>query len=268
MVGPPRDMAVITLTTDFGSDSPYVAQMKASIYSLAPQANVVDVTHSIAAQDIQQGALVLADTAFYFPAGTIHVAVVDPGVGTQRAIVAAQIDEHWFVAPDNGLLTGVANGREITALRRAENARLWRHPVSSTFHGRDIMAPVAAHLSLGVAPQEIGPSHEDLARIDWPACEIDEKQITGQVIFIDSFGNLVTNIFRTDLKNWQRGRDCTIRCGKHALDNTSTTYAARPAGEIVALLGSSERLEIAVVAGNAAVKLSVDRGEQVTVTAT
>ena len=257
-------MSLITLTTDFGSDSPYVAQMKGSIYGLAPQANVVDVTHSIAAQDIQYGALVLADSAFCFPQGTIHVAVVDPGVGTERAIVAARIDGQWFVAPDNGLLTGVAKGRNCTVLRRVENEKLWRVPVANTFHGRDIIAPVAAHLHLGIAPEEIGPPQTELQRIAWPTCELDGDQIIGEVVSVDSFGNLITNIFHADVANWLQGRACEIRIAAHGLNVIRQTYGQGPPGELIALFGSSQRMEIAIVHGSASTQLGVGRGETVT----
>lgn len=256
---------MITLTTDFGADSPYVAQMKASIYGIAPSANVVDVTHSIGPQDVMHGALVWADTAFQFPAGTIHVNVVDPGVGTGRAILLAQIDDHWFIGPDNGLLTGVAHGRSIAALRRVENDRYWRTHVSATFHGRDIMAPVAAHLSLGAKPGDIGPAFENLTQIPWPTCQFDNQRITGEVVMVDSFGNLITNIFRSDLDNIQPDHQLQIHCAGRVINGVCQTYAEQPAGETVALLGSSDRLEIAVVSGNASTALGIGRREPVTV---
>ena len=256
---------MITLTTDFGADSPYVAQMKGSIFRVAPNATIVDITHSIGAQDVTHGALVWADTAFQFPAGSIHVAVVDPGVGTERSIVLASIDGHWFIAPDNGLLTGVAQGRDIEQLRRVENRQLWREPVSDTFHGRDIMGPVAAHLTLGTSPEEVGPAHEKLNQIPWPTCKFEQGHITGEVVMVDSFGNLITNIFRSDLDNLPANQEISIRCAGQVINGICRTYAEHSPSDFIALFGSSDRLEIAVVSGNASHVLGIERGESVTV---
>ena len=257
-------MTHITLTTDFGVDSYYVAQMKASIYSIAQDINVVDLSHSIPAQDVFQGALVLADTAFHFPADTIHVAVVDPGVGTERSVLAVQIEDHWFIAPDNGLLTGVMREREITESRQVTNPALWRETVSSTFHGRDIMAPVAAHLAVGTPSQEIGPHHGKLVELPWPVCQCgNEDRLIGEVVTVDSFGNLITNIFKSDVAAWSIGRNYSIAIGDRIINGFCDCYGHRTAGELVALFGSSDRLEIAVVSGNAAELLGNGLGEQI-----
>ncbi|HPP53751.1 MAG TPA: SAM-dependent chlorinase/fluorinase, partial [Thermoguttaceae bacterium] len=151
-------MGIITLTTDFGVESPYVAAMKGVIFSLNPAAVVVDLSHAIPPQNIRQAAIVLEEVAPYYPAGSIHVVVVDPGVGTDRALVYARIGEQHYLAPDNGVLSRLVwLGWVPEEVRRLENPRFWRHPVSRTFHGRDILAPSAAYLSLGVSPAELGP---------------------------------------------------------------------------------------------------------------
>jgi len=258
-------LPIITLTTDFGADSAYVAQMKASIYNIAPAANVVDITHSIPAQNIQAGAVVLQDTAFQFPPGSIHVVVVDPGVGSQREIVAASIDGHWFVAPDNGVLTGVARERAPKELRCVSSTRLWRAEVSNTFHGRDIMAPVAAHLSIGVTPEEIGPLKHQLHRLPWPEPSVDEDRLIGEVVYIDSFGNLITNISRQDSATWTQSQDVLVECGGRVINSISKTYADQPPNSLVALFGSSARLEIATVNGNAAEATGIVPGSEVVV---
>jgi S-adenosyl-L-methionine hydrolase (adenosine-forming) len=256
---------MITLTTDFGVDSPYVAQMKAAILTIAPEVMIVDVTHSIGPQNVMEGAIVLTDTAFHFPAGAIHVAVVDPGVGTDRAIVAAHIEGQWFVAPDNGLLTGVAAGREIAELRTVFNPQLWRQTVSSTFHGRDMMAPVAAHLSRGIAAEELGPPRDGFERLDWPIACQEADRVTGKVIYIDSFGNLMTNLTREQVQPMLNRGDVHIYCGERSIQGVSATYGENAAGQLVALFGSSDRLELAVVGTNAAKATGIAVGETVVV---
>lgn len=260
--------AIITLTTDFGADSPYVAQMKASIYAVSPATTIVDVTHSIPPQDVMSGAMVLADTAFHFPPGTVHVAVVDPGVGTQRGIVAACIDQQWFVSPDNGLLTAVEEDRKISELRAVENERLWREAISHTFHGRDIMAPVAAHLASGVDPQQIGPLHAKLTRLPWSSPKVGDRQVEGEVVFIDSFGNALTNIRRRHVEKLSdTATDFSVTCCDHVLVCLSKTYGESPPQTPVALLGSSDRLEIALVNGSAARTLGISVGQKVVLNA-
>jgi len=187
-------MPVITLTTDFGTDSPYVAAMKGTILSINPDATLVDITHAIPPQDVRRGSIVLEGVAERFPAGTIHVAVVDPGVGTDRAIIYVEIGRHRYVAPNNGLLSRLAARTAPSKIIRLENREYWLPEVSSTFHGRDIMAPVAAHLSLGVPPERLGPPVLGLIEIEWPEVRQSLKRLEGVVQEIDSFGNLITNV--------------------------------------------------------------------------
>lgn len=261
--------SIITLTTDFGGQSPYVAQMKAAILCIAPAARIVDLTHGIPPQDVMAGAIALADSAFHFPEGTVHVAVVDPGVGTERAIVVVQADGHWFVAPDNGLLTGVIKTHRPSVMRTADNPVLWRPEVSHTFHGRDIMAPLAAHLSNRIDPEQIGPRCERFALLDWPLPQRAAGRLCGEVIDVDTFGNLITNIRRADVDDWVAGqskadRCAVVHCGSNVIRGISLTYADRPAGSLVALFGSTGRLEIAVAGGNAASHTKLSVGVKVT----
>ena len=261
--------SVITLTTDFGVDSPYVAQMKGVILSLNPNARIVDVCHGIAPQDIRGGAIVLADVCFRFPAQTIHVAVVDPGVGTERRIVFARIGDQCFVAPDNGLLTLVAKRAPVVELISVSKQAAGIRTVSPTFHGRDVMAPVAAALSTGANPQDFGDPLQSLVMLPIPSPKIEADRIVGQVIQIDSFGNLITNIHSEDLEivNWNAEMTAKLESAAVHFGSTKAhfvrTYACRAAGELIALIGSSGRLELAIVNGSAASALAAKVDDQV-----
>lgn len=258
-------MSIITLTTDFGLGSPYVAAMKGVILSINPEVVIVDLTHDVRPQDIRHGAVVLDDVAELYPPGTIHVAVVDPGVGTQRAIVYAEIAGQRYVAPDNGLLSLLAGRTAPSRLLRVENDHYWRHPVSFTFHGRDIMAPVAAHLSLGIDPQTLGPTHERLVDFSWPGVQIRPDRIVGAVLEIDSFGNLITNISDEMLVGRPTDNRAWVICNIYETWGIYNTYALQPQGTLVAVVGSSGRLELSVVGDNAAARLGIQIGEPVTV---
>lgn len=258
-------MSIITLTTDFGTGSPYVAAMKGVILSINPAATLVDVTHTIRPQDIRHGAVVLADVTHLFPPGTIHVAVVDPGVGTDRAIVYTRIGQQGFVVPDNGLLGELLKRSQADQIVRIENREFWREPVSNTFHGRDIMAPVAAHLSLGVAPTKFGPTVESISRLELPKPQIHPGRIDGVVLEVDSFGNLITNITGDMLAGYPTDERVCIVCGIYETFGILSAYAQQHADMFVALVGSSGRLELALVEGNAAERLGLQAGMPVTV---
>ena len=257
---------IITLTTDFGVASSYVAQMKGVILSRNPDVCLVDISHSIAPQDIRGGALVLADSCPRFPARTIHVAVVDPGVGTDRRIVFAQIGAQRFVAPNNGLLTLVAERNAPSQLIDVTNPLYFLPTVSPTFHGRDILAPVAAHLSLGLNPKRLGNPLDSLETLPFPRPAVQPGQIVGQVIHIDSFGNLITNIASDDLAGLLALESATVECKSARTTGLMNTYGNRPPGSLIAVVGSSGRLELAVVNGNAAATFAVSLDEPVIVT--
>lgn len=258
-------MSIITLTTDFGTGSPYVAAMKGVILSIHPAATIIDLTHDVRPQDIRHGAVILDDVAEQFPPGTIHVVVVDPGVGTQRAIVFARIGDRCYVAPDNGLLSLLARRTPPSQLIRVENRDYFKHPVSFTFHGRDIMAPVAAHLSLGLEPERLGPPMESLVELHWPEVRIRPDRIVGMVLEIDSFGNLITNITDEMLTDRPTDNRACVICNIYETWGIFHVYAEQPQGTLIALIGSSGRLELSVVGDNAAARLGIQIGEPVTV---
>jgi S-adenosylmethionine hydrolase len=256
---------IVTLTTDFGVSSPYVAAMKGVILSINPTVTIIDLTHSVPPQDITAGVLALGDTALLFPPGTIHIAVVDPGVGTSRAIIYAEIAGHRFICPDNGLLTRLAERHPPTKIIRIVEEQFFRQPVSSTFHGRDIMAPVAAHLSLGLAPERLGPPLAEIKQLCQPGVERMANKIQGQVVTVDSFGNLITNITREMLADAPHDESVTVRCDEHETLGIFNAYGEQPPMTLVALIGSNDCLEIAIVDDSAKIMLGVGVGAPVEV---
>lgn len=258
-------MSIITLTTDFGTDSPYVAAMKGVILSINPEATIVDLTHAVHHQNIREGAVVLHDIARQFPDDTIHIAVVDPGVGTNRAILAARIDRWTFIAPDNGLLSLLTTETPPTEVVSLQNDAYWKKPVSATFHGRDIMAPVAAHLSLGVRLEELGSPSETLRELDWPRPITQPNRVDGIVREVDSFGNLITNISVDMLAGHPTDNRACIVCDIYETWGVFHVYGDQPRGTLIALIGSNDFLEIAIVGESASERLGVRAGAPVTV---
>lgn len=261
MAAPP----LITLTTDFGEGSPYVAAMKGVILSLNPDARIVDLTHAIPPQDIRRGAQVLAEVAPLFPAGTLHLAVVDPGVGSARAIVYVEFGDQRFIGPDNGLFSRLATAQTPSKIRAITDEQWFRHPVSATFHGRDVMAPAAAHLTLGVDPDALGPPLARLTTLDWPGATKLANRIEGQVAAIDSFGNLVTSITRDQLAGVPTDETVAVYCDEHETRGIFRTYSDQPATTLIALIGSNDCLELAIVDDSAAAMLGVPVGASVEV---
>lgn len=251
---------IITFTTDFGEGSPYVAEMKGVALALCPEAQLVDISHGVPPQNVRCGARYLAQVANRFPAGSVHVAVVDPGVGTGRKIVVVRARGQTFVAPDNGLLSLVAPVDAIQLAVEANQEQFWQKNVSRTFHGRDIMTPLAAHVSNGVELEELGTKCDQLVELSWPKPLVTAARIEGEVTSIDSFGNLISNVNATDLAE----RNLTgIRCGSASIEGLVQAYAEQKEGELVALIGSCGWLEIAQVRGNAAKLLGVEVGEAI-----
>ncbi len=257
---------IITLTTDFGTGSPYVAQMKGVILTIDPAVTLIDITHDVPPQDVRQGALVLEDTAPRFPDGTLHVAVVDPGVGTARKLVYADFGRQRYLAPDNGLLSLVAATACARRLIALTNRSYWLPDVSATFHGRDIMAPIAAHLSRGVPPEQLGEPLDRLESLAWPTVTHEAQSVTGAVLAIDSFGNLITNIRNEDLAAIPDPNAVQVTCSGVTVSGLAYTYGQRPAGSVVALIGSNRRLEVALVGGSAAKRLQAVVGDPVVLT--
>jgi S-adenosylmethionine hydrolase len=254
-------MPIITLLTDFGTQDHYVAAMKGIILGLNPHATLVDLSHDIPPQDIMAGAFVLAGAAPYFPPGTIHLAVVDPGVGSARRALAARSRGQYWVGPDNGLfsLAWGSQADDLAMVSLTEPA-YFRPSVSDTFHGRDLFAPVAAHLSLGVALAQFGPGVSDPTPLPFPEPEFGPARASGQVIFVDRFGNLVTNLKASALLIWLGGQVPRLRLASLRLNQICHTYAEAPPQTMLALLGSHGYLEIACAQGSAARRLRVGPG--------
>jgi S-adenosylmethionine hydrolase len=254
--------AIVTLTTDFGTGGPYAAALKGVLLGLAPGVTIVDVCHDISPQNILEGGFVLAGIADVFPPGTVHLAVVDPGVGTDRRLIAVEVARQWFVLPDNGLVTGVARGRAVTAIREITNPSLRRSVVSATFHGRDILAPAAAHLLRGGDPAELGPARERFIELRNFEPNPDDHGFVGEVIYRDAFGNLITNISAdrladTTLDGWE------VEIAGEVIRGISRTYGESGTGSLLALIGSSGWLEVAVANGDAARQLTAGAGTTV-----
>lgn len=256
---------IITLTTDFGHDSPYVAQMKGVIYAINSDARIVDVTNSVPPQDVRNAAWVLRDVAAAFPSDTIHIAVVDPGVGSERKIVCAQFDSGIYIAPDNGLISYVAAERTLRKVVAITNRKFMRPQVSHTFHGRDIMAPAAARISLGIPITDLGQVHPNFTRLLLDSATMDEGRITGTIQYVDSFGNLLTNIPRSLIDDIPLDARITTIAGSRRIEGLADCYSVRPPGELMILIGSNGMLEIAIAQGNAAADLGLQTGEVVEV---
>lgn len=256
---------MITLLTDFGTADGFVAAMKGVIATRAPGAVIVDATHDVPPQDVRAGAFALLGYAFYFPTGTVHVAVVDPGVGSARRAIAVEAGGRWYVGPDNGLFTGIYDREPGWRAWHLTEDRFFEHPVSATFHGRDVFAPVAAALASGIAPTELGAPIDDPVRLAWAAVRIDEGRIRGEVIHVDRFGNLVTNVSRADAGADGIPRDARISVADRRIGGLLGTFAEARGGEPFALWGSAGLLEIAVAGGSAAMTLAAGRGSEITI---
>jgi S-adenosylmethionine hydrolase len=257
---------LITLMTDFGNGSPYVAAMKGVIYSLNPAANVVDLSHAIPPQDVRAGAWTWAEITPYFPRGSIHVGVVDPGVGTSRKLVCAVIDGSTYLAPDNGLPDRLARRTAPTTIVALAEPEYWLPQVSNTFHGRDILAPVAARLSLGLSVDLLGPTLDRLVELSWPEVSVMPGKIQGTVRTIDSFGNLITDVSADKLTDVPTDPErVRIRCDEHETHGLFKTYGEQPPMTLVALVGSGGFLELAIVDENASLMLGIRAGTPVTV---
>lgn len=254
---------MITLTTDFGRDSPYVAQMRGAILQVDRRSTIIDITHSIPRHDISQASHVLADTTPCFPAKTVHIAVVDPGVGTERAILAARMNAQYFIAPDNGLLSALVRRAEQSEIVELDKPAWWRSPVSPTFHGRDIMAPVAAHLARGTDLLELGTPVAEIVEGPSENLVVREQGIEGEVILVDSFGNVITNV-RRDLVDAQiAASSLQISAGNQVWHRFNATYDDVSIGESCCLFDSQGRLEIAINQGHAANRLALAVGTPV-----
>ena len=260
------DQTIVTLLTDFGLDDVYTGVMKGVILSRCESARIVDLTHRIDQGDIPAAGYLLSTAWRYFPAGSVHVAVVDPGVGSGRRILAANVAGHHFIAPDNGLLSDVFDQHTPEMVVAVENSSLFLQPVSDTFHGRDIFAPVAAALAGGTALDELGPAVTSWMHLPRRSAEVmDGGGVRGEVIYVDRFGNLITNITAHDLEGFDAG-SLRVKLGaRQVITGLVSAYSKAAAGSPLASVGSSGRLEISVNRGNAAERLAAQIGMAVEV---
>ncbi len=262
-------MSVITLLTDFGLQDEYVGVMKGVMLSINPTAALVDITHQIDNQDVVQAAFVIQGTYRFFPDGSVHLVVVDPGVGTERSVLAMEAGGHFFIAPDNGVLSLLIEKVQPVTLFRLTEEGFYRRPVSATFHGRDIMAPVAAHVSKGVALGEIGLPVDpaEVVHLERLAARMTpDGRVEGRVIAVDGFGNLITSIDSATLAQafgQEPAHGVQIKIGQQSISGLSSTYANVDAGNLLALIGSRGYLEIAVNRGSAARRLKAKKGDVV-----
>ncbi len=260
-------MPIITLLTDFGPSGVAVSEMKAVLLGLAPTAQLVDVCHTVPPQNIREGARILSRTPFYFPEGTFHIFVVDPGVGTQRRPMAARLGAQTFIGPDNGTLTlafrrAEEEGWPVTCVH-LDQPRYWRAKVSNIFHGRDIFSPVAAHLAQGVPLEAVGSPLTDPVRLALPTVSATPEGVRGEVAtVVKHFGNLITNLHARDLEGLGPVR---VRVRGVEIPGLVRTFGDRPPGELVALIGSDDELVIAEVNGHAGDRLGAQVGDPVDV---
>lgn len=231
--------------------------MKGVILRLAARVKLIDLTHEIAAGDIRAGAFALAASYSFFPRKTVHVAVVDPGVGTARHAIAVQTARYFFVGPDNGVLSTALARERVIAVHRLENPRYWLPEISATFHGRDVFAPVAAHLSLGIAIRNFGPQAKNYVRLDWPNPRVAAGRIQGEVVYVDRFGNAITNIRE---KTLDALREPGVFVARKRVCGLAPTYHSVRAGRALAVIGSSGFVEIAVNGASAAKMLKLKAG--------
>ena len=255
---------IVTLTTDFGLRDPYVAEMKAVVLSICPDAVIVDVTLEVEKFNIRMGAYVLASAAPYFSKGTIHVVVVDPGVGTRRRSLLIQTQQGFFVGPDNGVLLLAAEKQGITSVHEVTNRKLMLPHISNTFHGRDIFAPSAAHLANGMLAADFGPEIRDVVKPEFAKVTFGNGTLKGEILYVDGFGNLITNISKEDLENLRIEASIKVELTNSKMNlKLGKTYAETQLRETIALVGSHGYVEIAVNQGSAAEEFKAKLGDKI-----
>jgi S-adenosylmethionine hydrolase len=256
--------AIITLTTDFGLQDPYVGQVKGAVLKEYRSATIIDITHAIPAWDVGTAAVTIRTSYAFFPAGSVHLIVVDPGVGSQRAILIAQGDGHFFIAPDNGILSLLVADGKIETIHRLEHSLFFPKNISSTFHGRDVMAPLAATLARGCNPSDLGPlvSSKEITLSIVPTAILEANCLNGQVQHIDHFGNIRTTI-RVGPGYLDSASFDFLEIGTQRINRLDRTYAEVASGELLALVDSSGFLEIAANQASAADRLGCRLGDQI-----
>lgn len=263
-----RDKPIITLTSDFGLKDPYVAEMKAVLLSICPNATIVDISHKIDKFNVRMGAFVLAQAAPYFPAGTVHVAVVDPGVGTERRPIIVKTKRSFYVGPDNGLLMLAAEKEGINSIHEISNPEYMLKHISKTFHGRDIFSPAAAYLAKGVSLSKFGPEIFNPVTPSFVKPLVRDEKIHGEILHIDGFGNIITNITTKELRavNVENGDSLVLQLGdKHAKLRLCAAYGDVPPKTPLAIVGGTGFLEVSVNQGNASKTFDAKAGGNVTI---
>ena len=260
----PKKQSIISLITDFGLQDGYIGVMKGVMANINPSASVIDITNTIAAQDIFQAACVLNNSYNHFPAGTIHVVFVDPGVGSDRKIICLKTDDYLFLAPDNGVLSFVIAKEESPSIREVTNRKFFLPKISNTFHGRDIFAPVAAHLSKGVSHKELGERIEKINKIDLPKPILSpDGELTAEIMYVDSFGNLITNVNEEVIDRMKIERErVSITMGRRRINGICSSYTDVGDNEALAIFGSSGYLELSVNRGSAGDVLKLKKGDK------
>lgn len=257
---------IVTFTTDFGLKDPFVGIMHGVVHNISPEASVTDICHAVESYNIFEGAWTIAQAYLFFPPHTVHVVVVDPGVGGARRPIIAETAKYIFVAPDNGVLSLIEAREEKFVVRHVTADRYFLRPVSRTFHGRDIFAPVAAWLSTGIAPVEFGPQVTDYLRLPFPPVErLSHNSLRGQVIKVDKFGNLITNIGQKEAPGLfaEPSSPFSLLVAGQTITRLCHSYAGGESGELFAIVGSSGFLEVATKQASAAARLAVEEGAPV-----
>jgi len=254
---------IVTLTTDYGNNDHLVGVMKGVIYKINPDVHIVDICHNVMPFDVLDGALTIGQAYSHFPPKTIHLVVIDPGVGSQRRPVLVIGDQHYFIAPDNGVLSMVYEREQKVLVRHITAEHYFLNPISNTFHGRDIFAPVAAWLSKNWQTPSFGDEISDFVRFSLPKPKLDGNILKGVVLKVDNFGNLITNFTPEDVPQVLAGASFKITVGSREIDRLAETYSQGAPGEVLAIIGSSGFLEIAVNKGSATRALNLQRGAEV-----
>lgn len=258
-------MTVITLLTDFGNKDGFVGTMKGVIWGICPSAQIADISHEIAPQNVREGAIALWRAAPFFPAGTVHIAVVDPGVGTHRRAMAARLGSQFYVGPDNGIFTPLIEDAHKAGLSTyfvaLDRPQFWLTSVSRTFHGRDVFAPVGAHLAAGVPLEDLGTPFTDPVLLPLSKPEKTAFGYKAHIAVVDAFGNLTTDLPWTEVA----GRSLLVRIKDRVIRGLSPSYGHHQPGELVALVDSENYIEVAVVNGSAAVTLGAQVGDEMEV---
>jgi len=255
-------MGVIVLLTDFGLSDNFVGVMKGVIYGINPEVRIIDLCHQIESHNIHEAAFLLKSSYSYFPEGTVFLIVVDPGVGSKRKSIIMETENYFFIAPDNGVLSFLLE-RDIKRIMQITNEKYFLKPVSRTFHGRDIFAPVAAHLSKGEKVENFGSPIKDIEKIKLPEPQVEKNRLSGEVIHVDRFGNLITNINKDTFVRFIEDKKFQIAIGKGKICKISSSYKEGKKGLPIAIFGSFDNLEISLYGDDASRGLNLKKGSKI-----